>query len=289
MRVLASLEETAAAFSQLTHDPLDPQAPDSADVVGPSDPVDYIPSADRGAYPDTLDGRTTNLYFYRTATVDRAYNVGKLGLSTPPVFTPPSTLPEPPVLVDAGGGDRKVRLVWRSSFDPTVTEYRIYRGETEPEVRRLPAAGRIATIAETHPPATRPATVGKDDIAAQGGRPFFYAVVAVAGSAESPPSRVATLTAFDDTRPAPPVWGTPQDAGGGKLRLRWTLTNATLRVLVQRRPVGATEWSNASPWLDRGTLEFVDASRASGVQYQYRLLVMDTSGRQNNQFSVITA
>lgn len=296
LRILASLPSNAPAFSRITNPPLRSENPANDDQVGPNElPPPYTPQANRGSYLDTLDGRTTNRYFYRAAHVDDAHNQGLMGPSTPPVYLPIATVPAPLVVVDATSGENVVTLSWRSSADPDVAEYRIYRSDTEPGVRRLLASDRISTVAEPKPPESRDTIVKTvPPLPADGGKRFFYAITAAtaasAGTAsrESGPSTVIALSAFEDVRPAPPVWG-PAQPQGTALKLTWTTTATLLRnFLVQRRLPPATDWQSISGWLPATARSFLDQTRAAGVQYEYRLLVIDQNGRRNNQDSILS-
>ena len=213
-----------------------------------------------------------------------------MGASTPPVYLPIATVPAPPVVVDATSGEKTVTLSWRSSADPEVAEYRIYRSDTEPGVRRLLASDRISTVAEPKPPEQRDTIVKTvPPLPADGGQRFFYAITAATAastgvaSRESGPSTVIALSAFEDARPAPPVWG-PAQPQGTALNLTWTTTETSLRnVLVQRRLPPGTDWQSISGWLPATARSFLDQTRSAGVQYEYRLLVIDQNGRRNKQ------
>jgi hypothetical protein len=202
-------------------------------------------------------------------------------------------------LVDAGAGaSLKVRLVWQSSADPSVTEYRIYRSDNQAQVQRLAESDRVFVVPEPLPPSQRAATVTKGDLPVTAATTFFYAVTAAAVPPPSPPgvtlesgpSRAVAIKAFDDSRPAAPTWNPPQPQAGGAVLLSWTTSDPTLvRFMVQRRRAPDTEWTNVSSWLASDVRQFLDTTRAPGGPYDYRLLVLDSRGRQNNVFSTVTA
>jgi hypothetical protein len=300
LRLLASLPSNAAAFSCITGTPLDPT--NTQDIKGLSDPATYDPSArtDLAGFTDILDGRANNVYFYKTTLVDAAQNQSDLkkSISTPPITLPMVVAPTAPVLVDAGAGDRVARLVWQSSADASVTEYRIYQADSAAQVQRAAASDRVFVVPEPLPPAQRTPTVSKNDLPVTAGTIFFYAVTAAAVptppstevTLESGPSRVVALKAFDDSRPAPPTWNPPQPQADGSVLLSWTTNDATLvQFLVQRLDPTSQTWVAISPWLAAGVGQFTDAQRTAAVQYQYRLLVLDNRGRQNNTFLTVTA
>ena len=97
LRVLAGLPGSKRAFTQLTIQPLDPQEPDPdnptllrwRDRVGPDNPSGFAVDATLRSFTDTLDGRSTNSYFYRAGAVDGVHNHSEeLSLSSPPEDRP---------------------------------------------------------------------------------------------------------------------------------------------------------------------------------------------------------
>lgn len=70
LRVLAGLPSSESAFVQLTINPLDPNDAGNANRLGPDNPDDLILDPNERAFIDTLDGRSTNRYFYRAALID---------------------------------------------------------------------------------------------------------------------------------------------------------------------------------------------------------------------------
>lgn len=299
MRILASLPANEAAFTQLTIQPLDPDDPATADRRGPDSPDSYAPVSTLRAYVDTLDGRSANQYFYRALNVSEVHTRGDLGLATPPVICPDVVPPRAPAItkVFAGDpdpsapGDRKITLRWASNREPDLREYRVYRADNEGAARDL----RLMTLMYTNvrpfgDPATRPAEITWTDTAVQGLVTYYYRLVAVDSVGnKSEPSRVVAGRAFDDARPASPVWNTPlPGASLNEIVLSWTLTITDISCLVQRRLAGVDPWINISGWLARGAYTFTDTSRTPAVSYDYRLLVIDNHGRQNNAFNLLT-
>ncbi|MGZ3626553.1 MAG: hypothetical protein ACXVDN_02650, partial [Ktedonobacteraceae bacterium] len=88
LRVLASLPGNERAFVQVTIQPLDPDDPANANRLGPDTPPDVALDPALRASIDTLDGRATNRYFYRVASIDQAQNRSGLSLASPPVYLP---------------------------------------------------------------------------------------------------------------------------------------------------------------------------------------------------------
>jgi hypothetical protein len=293
LRLLASLPSNAEAFSCLTAAPLDP---DTSDAVGANDDSGYQIAPTLSAYQDTLDGRASNVYFYRTAKVNRAHTPGNLGVSTPPVLLPISTPPTAPVLVDAGAGDNSIHLSWQSSLDATVSEYRIYSASTAERVAALQHGDQLTKVTETRTPDQRPLVIASGDLPVTGGQRLFFAVTAAATTPtdpvgrESGPSRIVVLKAFDDSRPTAPAWNPPQAQTGGAVLLSWTTSDPTLvGFMVQSRRAPDTAWTSVSSWLTSDVRQFLDDTRTPGGAYDYRLLVIDNRGRQNNVFNTVSA
>jgi hypothetical protein len=291
LRVLAGLAGNERAFTQLTIQPLDTDDPGNANRRGPDNPPDFVVDPALRAYVDALDGRSTSRYFYRSAYVDGAHNRGALSGASPPIWLPNVVPPRAPVLTKALGGDRQIALRWASNREPDLVAYRVYRTDREEAARDL----RAMTLVHTEPvpagdPRARPAEVAWTDDPVPGRVTLYYRLVAVddAGNV-SDSSQPLLARAFDDTRPPPPTWNAPVAGAGNAVRLSWTSPTADLRCLVQRHLVGATTWENASAWLPRGVYSYEDQSRLLGVQYVYRLRVLDTAGRTNNAYAELTA
>ena len=149
LRVLAGLPGVETAFMQLTFQPLDPADPALANRVGPDNPPNFPVDPTLRAYVDTLDGRSTNRYFYRCAYVDGAHNTGPLSPPGPPIWLPDVTPPSAPVLTKVLGGERQITLRWASNREPDLSEYRIYRAERSEATRDL----RLMTLVHTQPSA----------------------------------------------------------------------------------------------------------------------------------------
>lgn len=287
LRVLAGLPGNERAFTQITIQPLDPDDPANANRLGPDNPPGFVIDPALRAFIDTLDGRSTNRYFYRSAYVDGAHNRGPLSRSSPPVWLPNVVPPRTPVLTKALGGDREITLRWTSNREPDLAEYRVYRAKSEEAARDT----RLMTLVHTEAvpagdPMARPAEVTWTDSPVPGRVTFSYRLVAVdeAGNVSNP-SQVLAARAFDESRPAPPIWNAPVPGAGNAMTLSWTSPIADLRCLVQRHIAGAATWENASTWLPRGVYTYDDQDRLPGLQYVYRLRVMDTAGRTNNTYN----
>jgi hypothetical protein len=285
LRVLAGLPGNEDAFTQITLLPLDPAEPANFDRRGPDDlePPGHQALPDVRAYLDKLDGRATNRYFYRAVAVDGAHNRSGLSLSTPPVYLPKVEPPRMPVITKVVGGDRQITIEWAANREADLAEYRIYRSSSKVDSRDVRLMDSVATVA----PAKR-------DFLDSSPPPFvyqYYCVVAVdtAGNL-SIPSTLVSSRAYDDSKLEPPVWKVPMTGSHvNSVLLSWTAGTATLRSLVQRKPVGAVAWVNQSGWLERGLYSYEDTDRGSGLTYVYRLIVMDKAGKRNDNYSELTA
>ena len=295
LRVLAGLPGNERVFTQITIQPLDPDDPANANRIGPDNPADFTVDPVLRAYVDTLDGRSTNRYFYRAAYVDGTHNRSQLSLASPPVWLPNVVPPRAPVITKVLGGDRQITLKWASNREPDLVEYQVYRADTEETTRDL----RLMTHVHSEPvpagePTARPADVtwiDNTDAPVSGLITFYYRVVAVddAGNTSVPSPAVAGRT-FDDVRPAPPTWDPPAPGPTpNAIVLFWTSPIADLACLVQRRRTGTADWANVGGWLARGTYTSIDTSRVAGITYEYRLRVLDNRGRQNNRFNLLSA
>lgn len=286
LRVLVGLDGVDKVFMQITSKPLDPGEPDAAAPdglrwrrVGP----DVVPgslAAGARAYVDTLDGRATNRWFYRCAYVDEVYNVGPLGLSSPPVWLPNVTPPRAPVIVRIRGGERQIVIEWASNREDDLAEYRICRTDDPAKARDLRLMALVHTVAvAAGDPAARPPTVSWTDQPIPGLVTFFYRLVAVdnAGNASdaSPPQ---SGRAHDQALPVVPVltvfW---TDVGAGVLRAQagWTGVDETL---LQRRQAGGGLWANVGDWRPPGAHTVVDDDSNATQSYEYRLRVRKTTG-----------
>ncbi|MDH5564930.1 MAG: hypothetical protein OEY91_15080, partial [Nitrospirota bacterium] len=154
LRMLASLPGNEKAFTQITLQPLDPADSNWENKRGPSDsykfkvrkPTEPVDKKDPNyplnepnlkIYTDSLDGRSTNRYFYRAAYVDSAHNLSALSLSSPPVWLAGANTPNPPIITRVETNNGEVRIFWMSNRRYDLKEYRIYRAATEETARFL--------------------------------------------------------------------------------------------------------------------------------------------------------
>lgn len=283
MRALAGLPGNDAAFTQITIQPLNPDEPDPEDPavkrwrdrVGPDNLSSYAPDTNLRAYVDTLDGRSSNRYFYRAAYVDGAHNFSSMSLSSTPVYLPNVVPPRTPVVTKVLGGDRQITLKWASNREADLVEYRVYRAESERAARDL----RLMTLVHTElvpagDPAARPSELVWTDNPVPGLTNFYYRFNAVDNAGNvSVPSKPLFGRAFDESIPAAPspaaVW---IDVGGGTMQAQasWTAQGESL---LQRRAENSGFWTNLTVWLPAGAQTLTDSNSDPAKSYEYRLRV----------------
>lgn len=308
LRILAGLPGNERAFTQLTIQPLDPADPANANRVGPDNSLDFLVDKTLRAYVVTLDGSSTNRYFYRSAYVDGANNRSPLSLASPPIWLPNVVPPRAPVFTRVLGGNRQITLSWASNREPDVVEYRVYRAENEAAARDL----RLMTLMHTEElspnvlPADRPPEVSWIDQSVPGLMNFYYILVAVdiAGNI-SAPSQAVIARAFDQSPPKQPVWRSANwikfDESGGiqpwgkavatyraAVMLEWEIEQLGVKCLVQRKLKEGELWSSISAWLPATKVDpskqkwlwvFHDFALSELVDYTYRLKAVNASGK----------
>ncbi|MEZ4300823.1 MAG: hypothetical protein R3B70_38170, partial [Polyangiaceae bacterium] len=243
LRALASQSAVARAFRQITMEPLDQQAAEHQDHIGPEDPDAYPPHGELRAFRDTLDGRSKNRYFYRVAFVDVAQNRGAFGRASVPVYLPEVVPPRAPAVMEIMAGDpdeanpqeNRLTLSWAPNREPNLAEYRVYRANDEPssrDVRRMQLVHTLANLEAD--PLLRPRPTLWTDVVPDRSV-YWYRIVAL--SASGIPSAASTPLvgrAFSDPRPEHPTWQPPAvDLAAGTVTLSWTSADPELRCLVQ--------------------------------------------------------
>lgn len=277
LRILAGLVGNDVAFSQITIQPLDPDEPNNANRLGPDNPSNFPVDPTLRAYVDTLDGRSTNRYFYRAAYVDGANNRSELSLSSPPVWLPNVVPPRAPVVTKVLGGDRQIALRWASNRELDLAEYRIYRADNKQATRDL----RLMTLVHIEPvqisPTARPAEVVWVDESMPGLITFYYRIVAVdeAGNS-SEPSRNLVARAFDESMPVPPVPTVTWVEALNHLRAQITWFSEDTTLLQQRESDGA--WIDLGQWREPGTYTIRDPFSDPSQTYEYRLWARKSTG-----------
>lgn len=283
LRVLAGLPASEPAFTQLTILPLDPFDPANTDRRGPDDPAEYATNTELRAYIDTLDGRTTNCYFYRCSFVDGAHNRSQaLSLATPPVCLPDVVPPRTPVFTKVLGSERHIVLRWASNREPDLAEYRVYRGESLEAARdtRLMTLAYSEVVQQNVDPIDRPAELSWEDRGVVSGRSYWYRIVAADTSDNvSPPSPAVEARAYRLGPPPPPEWlSAAWDSGQASIGLAWTWPEAGLHALIQRRSSPSARWVTITPWLASDASGYEDLTADAQLDNYYRIKSRDAAG-----------
>jgi hypothetical protein len=285
LRVLANLPNNETAFAQATVLSLDPNDPATANRIGPDNPKDYIVDPALRIYLDTLDGRSTNRYFYKACYVDGAQNRSVLSQSGPPIWLPNVVPPKSPTFTkflagDASPtdpGDNKITVRWASNRETDLAEYRIYRTMSEAEARSVRSMTVVHTVAvSAGEPSDRPAENVWTDTGIPALQWIYYRMTAVdsAGN-ESPPNDVVKARAFDESLPEVPaltVAWLPVPTNNA--RAQWT---ATTEVRLERRAAIELIWENVTDWLPAGT-HSLDNSIDEHFPWKFRLRARKSTG-----------
>jgi len=297
LRVLAGLPGTERAFQQLTIRPLDP-----------GDQVNQRPT-----YVDTLDGRSTNRYLYRSAYVDRVHNRSGLSLSTSPVWLPNVVPPRMPVITGTVLQDGAVTLRWASNREAGMAEYHVYRTDRENRARDVRLMILVKSIGIEEPvPGNRPEAVEWTDSDVVGGRTYWYRLEAAdTRQNRSTPTEPVKVVAVDTRPPAPPRWKAPnwvlvQDDGTEEpwpangvipagyrpaLRLTWETALPNPVFLITRRVRDETDWRPLVLPEDSPRIGPPFAHRDEDVSpsrnYEYRIKVQSLAGVWSSGFRLL--
>jgi hypothetical protein len=204
LRVLAGLPGNEKAFTQITIQPLDPDDGNNANRLAPENQPDFVVDPNLRAYTDTLDGRTSNRYFYRACHVDGAHNRGSLSLSSPPIYLPNVVPPRAPVITKISLGDSEATLFWASNRETDLADYKIFRCSEQENARDIRLMGLpIHIISETQSkPEHRPQTLSWTDTNLVAGTEYWYCIQAVdIANNSSRPSEVKKVIAVDRRTP----------------------------------------------------------------------------------------
>lgn len=287
LRVLAGLPGNEQAFTQLTIQPLDPADPATANRIGPDNPPDFVVDPALRAYVDTLDGRSTNRYFYRAAYVDGANNRSDLSLSGPPIWLPNVVPPRTPVLVKVLGGDREIILKWASNRESDLSEYWIYRTDDQQKARDIRLVDKVQIEPEAErDPSLRSAEIEWHDTNVAVNHPYWYRIVAVDNAGNiSQPCTPAQASALRLTPPTPPMWVTALwKSDGTAVDLQWAPSEAGLESLIQRRLGLSGRWKTITSWLESSVDTFSDSEADPNADNYYRIKVRDSGGNINADY-----
>lgn len=278
LRVLAGLPGNDRAFTQITTYALEPDDAATSDRRGPDSPAGYVPSAGLRAYVDTLDGRSTSRYFYRSAYVDGANNTSGLSLSSPPVWLPNVVPPRAPVLTRILGGERAITVSWASNREADLAKYRLYRADAVEAARDL----RLMTLVHealvtAGDPEARPAQLSFVDAPVPGLVTFHYRLVAVDSAGNvSVPSEAASGRGFDESLPVAPApaveWVTAGSAR--RAQIAWSSPDETM---LQRRDPGRS-WVELASWRPPGAYSLRDPFSDPTHSYEYRIWSRKATG-----------
>jgi hypothetical protein len=298
LRVLASLPGNEAAYSQLTIRPLDPGDPLAADVRGPDSAETYAPVGTLRAYVDSIDGRSSNRYFYRALNVNAVQTRGDLSLATPPVYCPDVMPPRAPVITKVTAGEHQITLAWASNREPDLFEYRIFRARSATDARDLRGMKQVAVVAADPDPRVRPATVTWTDDPVPGLVEYWYRVVAIdrtgavnslSGGNVSKPCPAVKGRAVDTLPPTPPVWVAVERLAAGGVLLAWQTDEPSVRCVVQRRPPGGV-WRPVSARMTASAppfdFEFTDTTALVAETFEYRIIAEDAVGNRTRDAEI---
>ena len=317
LRVLAGLHGNDQAFVQLTIQPLDPKDPNTTNRRGPDDPDGFqldtanspLTSKSLRAYIATIDGRSTNRYFFRSAYVDGAHNRSKeLSLSSPPVYLRNIIPPRPPVITKVLGGDRQITLRWASNREQDLKEYRIYRTSYKNAARdiRLMEPPVCAEAVTNGDPASRPVEVAWIDTPVPSLVTYYYRLVAVDNAGNvSAPSQLVVSRAYDLSPPQQPTWEKTRwikldqtgkihswsdsvESYSPAVELIWSAKQSGLKCLVQRMKKGTDFWATVSKWLDpdmqdqaknKWLWSFYDNTVSEMADYVYQVKIVNITAQ----------
>jgi hypothetical protein len=273
--ILASQDHVVEAFALLTRQPL-------------------MPNEGIVQFRDQLPGQSSNRFFYRIRAVDIAGNISMLSTSTPPVCTPYLPPPRRPVLVEAAGGANAISLLWIGSSEANVTEYLLYRSESEEfakDIRFMTLHRRITSGPSITP---KPGEVVPTEAvgvihglqlqdSVKANITYHYRLVALDMNGNVSEASSAVAARAYQPPPSPPAWKSairmPFGAPTG-IRLIWEHpTEPGLRTLVERRKANGTLWVAASTWLPAGHYTFDDSPPDLHEEWHYRLRVLDDLGQ----------
>lgn len=283
LRVLAGLPGNDAAFTQVTTTPLDPddannanrRGPDDADDFQTGDPGNPLASPNLRLFTDTLDGRTTNRYFYRVAYVDTAHNRSAFSLAGAPVFLHDVSAPGRPVLLEPLGGNKTLTVRWITNTEHNLDHYLLYRTDSS-------QAAQNVTLMRLHEKIGKDATSATmqfvDNVVPR--ITFYYRLVAVDVSGNS--SAFSDLVAGQAYQSPPdrptlalPVW----DAAHRKVTLAWSASNPKLESRLERRLHGGAIWIAATGWLAPGHYTHEDEPPEPADVFHYRVRTRDDMGQ----------
>ena len=191
LQALADLPGNESAFNSVTESSL--KTSEHRDVEDGS----KVTFAD-----DSINGRGANRYFYRLQAVDAVLNRSELGSSSLPLYTPNTKPPSVPKVVSVLGGERCIHLSWESDHRSGVSEYLIYRSDSEQNASDF----RLMMLIDTVAAVEQPMNWSDEEVIPT--QPYFYRISAkriINGTiVVSIPTQSQRAQAYD-LEPSPPV------------------------------------------------------------------------------------
>ena len=141
LQILASLPDNENAFTKINEATIqedDPFYDDrTTEIPDPVHGPAYIPDpANIFLYIDqTLNGQSSNYYFYAIKSVDTNGLQSILSLSTPPVEIPKTTAPPAPVITSISGGENQIRIKWAKNPGAEISGYMLYRTQDKTKAK----------------------------------------------------------------------------------------------------------------------------------------------------------
>jgi hypothetical protein len=313
LRTLAGLPGNEAAFSQITYEPLDPDKAENTDRAGPDGSDKYTPSEALRAYTAELDGRASNRYFFRAASVNGAHTIGALGPSSPPVYLPKVVPPPMPVIVKATGGHLSATLAWTTANAEAGGHYVLYRTDNDHRLRDVRLMDRVLAIPST---GVDPSTALAEwrDYGLLGGQTYHYCLVFTdADGNTSAPSKPVPVFVPDEAPPNRPSWTGQgwliQDPNSNTLlawpndgivpqgyrpvlRLKWESGAAGPSFVISRSEPDVIGWrfvaqGDGTAFADGGPNKFVsiDPEANPAADLQYRIKVSNAWGLWSRDYA----
>jgi hypothetical protein len=222
LQVLASLPDNANAFTKINEEAIQEDDPLYEDriteipdpVRGPAytpDPANILLYVDQ-----TLNGQSSNHYFYAIKSVDTNGLQSVLSLATPPVKVPKTAAPSQPVITFISGGENQITIKWAKNPGASISGYLLYRTQDKNKAKDrrrmelIKAHEGDAYIVEVAEPLPQKEFEFIDNTVLPR-LPYYYGLVAVGldDSGKQLRSRMSAVKsgqAYDLTPPEPPVW-----------------------------------------------------------------------------------
>lgn len=309
LQILASLPDNENAFTKINEATIDESDPLYEDrVTEIPDPINgaaYTPDpANVLLYVDsTLNGQSSNRYFYAVRSVDTNGLQSILSLATPPVEIPKTTPPPAPVITSVLGGENQIIIKWAKNPGININGYLLYRTQDIKDAGDWRKMELIkANESDLFTVAVNGSLPEKEfsftDSSAVARLPYYYSAVAVGLNDEgkwlkSRMSKTKTGQAYDLTPPEPPVWEVAEwfeDESGSAIHLIWHTVEESTYCVLQRRPLGGGVWHAVSPELSSSSslvnFDFIDRTVIPENAYDYRVLAIDAAGNKTQVFNI---